>query len=590
MAQDNVSEIKSRLNIVDVVSPYVSLKKQGNAYIGKCPFHAEKTPSFRVDPDKQFYKCFGCGKAGDMFTFIQEKENLSFTEALELLAEKAGVKLIKNPGRPREASEKELIITANSYAETFFSQSLKNADARVISYLTRRGIDSGTVERFGLGWAPEGWNGLLKFLEEKRVSREIALKAGLLSRKEETGTVYDRFRSRIMFPIYDILGRPIGFGGRIISEDKELPKYINSQETPVFSKGREFYALNLAHKEISAKNHAIIVEGYMDVIACHSAGIQNSVALLGTALTEDHVRKLSRYTMNVTLCLDADPAGIKSALRSGEMLMNAGFRVSCAALPPGEDPDSLIRSGGAARFLDFIQNSPGLLEFEIQKAVSRFDTSTKEGRVEALEAAEKIIAREPSGVKRAGLIGDIAFLHPRFNTGINVEEQIGRDVERLAFPKQSGKEALQGYIPDSRTRYDRAQELLLAGVFRHEHDLNEIFDSLGPEDFRKGFFRKLVTLLKSRYDSGGALYYDELMEEIAAKGLEKPFYTMLAETEMLHGSSRELVTIIKEEAALYNADRRQELTEKLKRGELNTSDPEYKELLLLRKSKGFKAK
>ncbi len=588
MAQDNVGEIKSRLNIVEVISKYVSLKKQGNKYIGLCPFHSERTPSFNVDPQKQFYKCFGCGESGDIFSFIQKKENLSFGEALELLAKAAGVTLEKRHTEQNKTSEKELILRANAVAQRYFSDSLKTAEPEVLSYVARRGIDSEMQAAFGLGWAPDAWDGLLGYLEKNRITRETALKAGLLSQNER-GKTYDRFRGRLMFPIYNILDRPIAFGGRIISDNKELPKYINSQETPVFSKGKEFYALNLAHKEISAKNYAIIVEGYMDVIACHSAGVQNAVALLGTALTEDHIRKLARYTRNVTLCLDADAAGIKSALRSGEMLLGAGFRVSCAALPPGEDPDSLIRSGGAARFLDFIQNSPGLLEFEIQNALKDFDLDTREGRLDALNAAIAIIAREPNVVRRDALIGDVAYLHPRFNSGVDAEGQIRKEVDRRVSAPTL-QEAVTAGKTYARSKSQRAQELLLGGVCNGTFTLDEVFEELKPEDFQKGFFRNMAEILMAHYQARDSITFETLTEEVAARDMAKAFYTMLADTEGLTGSAPELIEIIRRGNIDNLAQRKKELTDKLQKGELTASDPEYRELLELMQSKSFRSK
>ncbi|MBR4748983.1 MAG: DNA primase [Abditibacteriota bacterium] len=589
MAEDYVGEIKSRLNIVDVISKYVSLKKQGSKYLGLCPFHSEKTPSFNVDPKKQFFKCFGCGEAGDIFSFIQKKENLSFPEALELLAREAGVTIRRDPRAREKASEKEQLLEANSVAADYFALSLKNAEPAVISYLSRRGIDSDMIARFGLGWAPDKWDGLLNYLESKRIPRQTALKAGLLSQNEQ-GRVYDCFRGRLMFPIRNILGQVIAFGGRIIDADKDPRKYLNTSETPLFTKGKEFYALDLAHGEISAADRVIIVEGYMDVIACHSAGITNAVATLGTAMTTEHIKKLARYTRNVILCFDADKAGVKAAFGNGELLLAAGMNVKCAGLPEGEDPDSLIRSGGFGRFADILAADTGLLEFEIRHTLKGYDLSGRQGRMEALNAVMPIIAKEPNGIKRDALIGDVAYLHPRYQTGANAEEQIRKEVDRLSGPAPAAAGEEEPFRPDARSKYFRAQELLLAGAVQDDFSLSEIFSCISTEYFAGGFFRRLAELLKAHCDAGESISFDDLTREIAENGLQEPFYTMLADTELLTGSPAELMSIIKEEALARRTDRKKELTDKLSRGELKASDPEYQELLTLMKSKGFSAK
>ena len=327
----------------------------------------------------------------------------------------------------------------------------------------------------------------------------------------------------------------------------------------------------------------------MDVIACHSAGIQNAVALLGTALTEDHMRKLSRYTQDVRLCLDADAAGIKSALRSGEMLLGAGFRVSCAALPPGEDPDSLIRSGGPARFLDFIDNGSELLQFEIQHALRGFDLDSHRGRLDALNAAIAIIAKEPNVIKRDALIGEVAYLHPRFNTGVDAEGQIRKEVDRhvrATVPQESASER-KTY---TRSKSQRAQELLLGGVCNGAFTLDEVFEQLGPEDFQKGFFRNLAEILAVHYQAGDSITFDALVREVADRDMTKAFYTMLADTDGLGGSAAELTAIIRQGNIENRAQRKKELTDKLQKGELTASDPEYQELLGLMQSKSFRAR
>ncbi|HBN84996.1 MAG TPA: DNA primase, partial [Clostridiales bacterium] len=338
----------SKIDIVDIISDYTGLKRQGNEYIGLCPFHNEKTPSFHVSRDKQTYYCFGCKKGGNVITFIRSKEGLDFFDSLRYLADKTGLELPEKGGQ-RSNKKAEIInrtIEMNTVAAQFFYQNLKAGRGKeALEYLKKRQINPSTVKRFGLGFAPDSWDLLVKYLVTKGYKENEILTAGLgLRTKKET--IIDRFRNRLMFPIFDVRGNVIAFGGRVL--DDQLPKYMNSPETPSYRKKDNLYALNYARK--SEQNNIVIVEGYMDAISLYQAGIDNVVASLGTALTERQALLLKRYTKNVIICYDADLAGQTAALKGMDVLADKGCNVKVITIPSGKDPDDYIKSEGAGAF------------------------------------------------------------------------------------------------------------------------------------------------------------------------------------------------------------------------------------------------
>lgn len=591
LQDNNLSEIKKRINIADLISNYVSLKKRGTRYIGLCPFHAEKTPSFNVDPEKQFYKCFGCGESGDIFSFIQKYENLSFPEAVELLSERAGIEIVKYTQKTEQKSEKELIYTANAHAMNFFRKSLEIANPEILSYIHRRGITPEIIKTFNIGWAPSDWSSLLKYLENNNVSGELAYKAGLIS-KNEAGRYYDKFRNRIIFPIQNVMGKPIGFGGRIIEGDE--PKYLNSPETPVFHKSKELYGLNLASRSITSMDCALIVEGYMDLIACHRAGITNCVAVLGTALTDEHVKRLSRYTKNIILCFDSDSAGIKATLRSGSMFLQEDIDVKIAQLPEGEDPDSILGKSTANDFMEIIDKSLSLLEFEIKSSLKAFNLKTKEGMVDALSNATKIIAKEPNQIKREGLIKIVAPLHPSFGTSLNVESQIRNEVERNTDRSRvnnnnAGKQNTP--FKERPNKYIQSQKILLGGMINGFYTVDSVFDNIDPSYF-SGVLIKLAEIIYRYYTLRQNISYDDLVSEVSKLDISNAFYTLLAELDEkdFNANANLLVDIISKEKMRHNTERKKELLKKMELGELKSGEPEYNELLEIIKGNSFTAK
>ncbi len=378
-----IDEIKSRLSIVDVISDYVKLKNSGKNMIGLCPFHMEKTPSFFVNNEKGVYHCFGCGESGNMFTFISKIENTTFPESIKILAKKANVEVKYKQGKAQEQyKEKELIYKVNSRAQFIYSFYLLNKDEgkTAMAYLHDRGISKEVVEEFKLGWSPATGNKLYNTLKKENYSEVIMSKAGLVLKSNKDNSYFDRFRGRLMFPIFDTMDNNIGFGGRIIRDISNAPKYLNTPETEVFSKRRNLYGINIARDFIRDKKSAIIVEGYFDVISLHQAGIKNVVAPLGTALTEEQVLLLGRYAEEIVLVFDSDTAGSAATIRSISLLLKTNLHIKIGQLPSNEDPDSFVKKNGREEFLKVIDNSPSFLKFIITTAFRKYNKKSSDGK------------------------------------------------------------------------------------------------------------------------------------------------------------------------------------------------------------------
>jgi len=401
-----VEAVRAQADLSQIVSDYVPLKKStGSKYRGLCPFHTEKTPSFYVDADKQLFYCFGCGTGGDVFKFLMLYEKLEFPEALKSLAARYGISMPERGSA--ENSERHRVLSVNRRALSYFREQLQRpAGERARQYLAGRGIAQETIARFQIGCAPDGWTGLKESLTSAGVAEEHAILSGLLARKEETGRTYDRFRDRVIFPILNLDDEPIGFGGRVIGEGE--PKYLNSPDTPAFSKGENLYAIRFAREAIRKEGYAILVEGYMDVIALHQAGVTHTVATLGTGFTTGHVRLLKRFTDRVVVNFDPDTAGRAATRRSLEVLLENGFEVNVVALPAGKDPDLFVREQGVDAYRGRLQAGLPYIEFLTRDTAARHDLSGTRGKVAALNEVLPFLARLDNPVRRAGHVEMIA--------------------------------------------------------------------------------------------------------------------------------------------------------------------------------------
>ena len=405
----SLDAVLNAAEIVEVVSGYTSLRKRGATYLGLCPFHKEKTPSFTVSSDKGLYYCFGCGEGGDVVRFMERMENLSFSEAVEQLGERFGVALEFEEGAKADSGRRDRatrLLLALEKAATFYQRYLWETEGgrTARDYLETRGLRREVCDTFRVGLSPDEWRGLhRRAMKEGFTDRELE-EAGLLI--SQSGKTYDRFRGRLMFPLVDHRGRVVGFGGRTLKD--ESPKYLNSPEGPVYQKGHLLYGLFQARRAIAEADEVVVVEGYTDILGLSQVGLANAVASMGTALTDAQIGLMTRFTNNVTFMFDADPAGTEAVLRSGELARHQGLRPLVAVLPRGQDPADLAVEGGAEAVARIVKNKVSLLGFEVRKALDEGDTSSSEGRVRAFEAIRAIMARATSPKEREEVMPAVA--------------------------------------------------------------------------------------------------------------------------------------------------------------------------------------
>jgi DNA primase len=424
-----IEQVRYASDVVDIVSGYLSLRRKGQNYFGLCPFHKEKTPSFSVNAEMQIFHCFGCGAGGNVFTFIMKMEGMTFPESVKVLAKQAGIVLPEEAENFDEYREKEALYFANNLAAELFLKMMETkqaAQARV--YLSERGITEDEYELFGIGWAPNGWDGLIKYAAKKSVKPDLLIKAGLVIKKDET-RIYDRFRGRITFSIKNLTGQAVGFGARRIIED-DSPKYINSPETDIYQKRLVLYGLHSARDQIRALDQVIIVEGYTDVTSLYRANIKNTVATSGTALTEDHARVLARYTSNAILLYDADSAGAAAALRGADILLENGMEVKIAMMPTGLDPDEFARKNGEEEVKRLLASATPLMEFKVNRFEyeSRYGSSTQ--KATATREILASITKVGDPIRRSFLVRDLA-------ERLQLEEsELWNDIQKMSRQKK----------------------------------------------------------------------------------------------------------------------------------------------------------
>ncbi len=439
MARDpQIEEIRSRLNIVDIISATVRLKKAGKDWKGLCPFHDDKNPSFAVSPSLQRYNCWACGKSGDIFTFVQETEHLDFPQALEKLAGMAGVTLRKGFAGP--ARETDGVQASLAEAVVFFREQLSRSQMAQ-EFLDKRGVSKDMSDRFAIGFAPSFGDALATTLLKRGMKLEDARRADVV--KPEGNGFADRFLGRLMFPIKDVQGRLVGFGGRALGDSQ--PKYLNTQDTELFKKRRLLYGLDLAKSTIASEGFAILVEGYLDVVACHAVGLANAVAALGTATSEEHGGILKRWTDKVVVMFDADDAGIRAALRSARILSEGGLEVAIAKLPAGEDPDSLVKSGGAVRLRRLAEDAVSPIAFELENMETHHDLTKPAGAEAYVNQAITVLAAVKSELERDKHIEQVARLLPSFHLDRKRAESVVRtEISRLTRKEAKATVRMEG--------------------------------------------------------------------------------------------------------------------------------------------------
>ncbi|HAM50880.1 MAG TPA: DNA primase [Nitrospiraceae bacterium] len=475
-AERLVEELRARLDIVDVISDYIELRRSGRNYKGLCPFHSEKTPSFMVSPEKQLFHCFGCGIGGNSVNFVMKYENLSFHESLRLLAKKAGIDL-KGFRSGDQGDSREKLIEVVAEAAKVFATNLKKTDA-ACSYVRERGITDETVRAFSLGYAGKDWHFLSRFLRNKGFADALILQSGVVSSGEKG--IYDTFRDRIMFSIFNAQGEIIAFGGRVM--DDSQPKYVNSPDTPLFKKGEILYGLHRAKEGIREKGYAIITEGYFDVIVCNQYGFTHTVAPLGTALTSGHLQKLKRFTKRVVLVFDGDEAGKSAAKRSIPLLLEQGFAAKVLLLPEKDDPDSFLRREGPLPFSKLLSMSRSAIDFLL--SISRKE------RTETVREVIEIISATGDRLMKEELISELSE-----KTGMR-ETIIREEMKRLRSSlTQKTRGEPSSPPPSSRALCYDEEILLLSAVIAFPEKLDAILPSIPLEELRslpvKNIFKKL---------------------------------------------------------------------------------------------------
>jgi len=514
-----LKELTDRSDIVDVVSGYVKLTKRSGANLfGLCPFHSEKTPSFSVSPDKQIYHCFGCGKGGGVISFIMEMENLSFRDAVEFLARRAGL-AVPEDAHDESRHDRERMLMLNRDAARFFHDCLKAPEGQIArDYVNRRGISPKMVTSFGLGFAPNCWDSLRRAMAEKGYSVSEMLSAGLLrASKKSGGGAYDTFRNRLMFPVIDVRGQVIGFSGRILDDGE--PKYMNSPETPVFNKSRNLFALNLAKKSKSA--YIILAEGNVDVVSLHQAGFDGAVASLGTSLTAEQARLISRYTKNVVIAYDADDAGKKAAQRAIGILDKLDLNVKVLQLTGAKDPDEFIQKRGAEAFRALIEGSGNHIEYLLATAAAKYNLSSDDDKVRYLKEATRLIAALGSAVER-----DVYSARVAEQVGVS-KDAVRQEAERsrksrarsedrqrereLARPGASVQPAVKS-IRYENTRSAAAEQGVIRLIYL-EPELCSAARELKKEDFSSEFLGRTFEEFMRARESGGDISLDAMAED-----------------------------------------------------------------------------
>ncbi|MBI5286579.1 MAG: DNA primase [Deltaproteobacteria bacterium] len=486
--QEKIDEIRERANIVQVISDHVTLKKVGRNYVGLCPFHSEKTPSFTVSEEKQIFYCFGCNTGGNVFTFLMRQENLSYPEAVRVMAGRFGIEIVTDRVQPRDEGQRELMFLTNQLASEFYHHELLSSQ-NAKDYLKKRGIDEDTIRTFRIGYAPKIWDGVVGLMERKGYL-ELAERVGLVVRKEGGG-FYDRFRERIIFPIMDIKGRVTGFGGRTIGEAG--PTYLNSPDSPIFKKGDGLYGIYQARGSVSKEGFAVVVEGYFDLLAMHQYGFKNSVATMGTALGQGHLKLLRGCAKEVYILFDSDEPGKKAALRILPLFLDEGVSAKVVLIPEGVDPDEVLNKEGREGMNGYIQKAQPIMDLFIHDIQGRFDIETPQGKVSFLEEVTPYLIKMRNVAERGVYMELVSHM---LNLSIDVVAATIKAVSKTEYKSGS---APKEFI--SINAHRRTEESILKVLLFHPQLYNSSVKE-AIEAFRDGVLKEAGMLLIRALSSG----------------------------------------------------------------------------------------
>ncbi|MCD5398049.1 DNA primase [candidate division NPL-UPA2 bacterium] len=522
-----IEEIQSRSDIVEIISEYLPLKPAGKNFKAPCPFHQEKTPSFMVSPERQIFNCFGCGVGGNVFSFLMKHEHLIFREALKLLADKSGIRLPADGGG-REEGKNLSLFELNGLAADFFEECLeKQAGEKALKYLRGRGLSREIIRKFRLGYAPPSWDSLIKEMGRKGFSPKLLEEVGLaLGRRDKSG-FYNRFRDRIIFPIFNVTGKIVGFGGRVL--DDSSPKYMNSPETSLYHKSDNLYGLNLTKEHILREGKVIVVEGYLDAITPYQKGMRNVVASLGTALSRGHLRRLRRYAREVIIVYDSDKAGMAATLRGLDLLVEEEFRVRVVSLPPNQDPDGFIREYGKEEFQGRVGKAPGLFDYKLNLLLSRYDPDSAEGKFQIENGILPTINKVQNAVEKRAYVKELATrlnLRGRNTLG---EEEILADLKKF----KKGTKTLSP-SPSREEGATLAERYLIQSLLQEGELVREAKQSLGAKGFQDERYQQIAETLFELESAGkptqpgeviNYIQDEELGATVARLAIEKSPYS-----------------------------------------------------------------
>ena len=550
-------DVKNQGDIVRVISDYVTLKKRGSNYLARCPFHSEKTPSFTVHAGKGLFKCFGCGAGGSIFDFIMRIEGCAFPEAVRIVAEKSGIPIPvveETEDYKKTAHDREVVLRLNEWAAEYFELQLSDADegARARDYIESRGITEETLRLFRMGYAPDRWDGLMNHLRERGASDDELNISGLVVVKD-TGGYYDRFRGRVMFPIADSQGRVIAFGGRVMGEGE--PKYLNSPETAVYTKGRNLYGLAYGKEDIRKAGYAILVEGYLDCIIPFQAGVRNIVASLGTALTSDQVRLLRRYMdqPQIVVNFDPDSAGQAATMRSIEMLLTEGFKANILRMPTDDDPDEYVRAYGAEAFRALLKTTQPYIEYIIDMSVAAHDTAKPSGKVEAINEILPHLARMRDKVARADYADQIA-------DRLKVDSRtIREEMKRVATNRQQSLDPKRLRVTEEITQAERQLlELMLAD----EDVRRAMISNLKEEDYSELATGAIFAAIINVEREGVEPDFTSLSERVEGEE-DRDLLSALLMSDLAWAGGNDFDTLFKKATEAISSLRRRQLERKL---------------------------
>jgi len=527
---EKISEIQRSINIIDIVSDYISLKQTGKNFLGLCPFHHEKTPSFTVNEEKQIYKCFGCGEGGTVFNFLMKQETLTFPEAINVLAEKANIR-IDVLDKKEEHQGTNVLFKVNERATHFFvDMLLKTREGKQPrDYISSRSINENSIRKFRLGYAPNRWDSIVNKSKEWGADTQLLERAGLILRKQNK--CYDRFRNRLMFPIFDSQNRPVGFGARAL--DNSLPKYLNSPETPIFSKSKTLYGVNFAKESMKKNRKALIMEGYTDVIIAHQNGIDWSIAVLGTALTREHVRMLRRYCDKAILVFDADTAGQKSSERNLDIFIEEDFDVNIVLLPKGYDPYDFIVTRGKQRFLEEVEKAYDFFSFKVKLSEGKWDMSSVSGRTSAIDDILSTAMKIPDILKRDLTIKRVA-------EEMSIDEHLLRNhltkfngLKKGQTQSKQARDQISAKLNKNKSA-DYQVEMTILGLMINRNDLiKKVETDIGFDSFSNDEILSIAKGISKIYSQKGEVILSDIFPMLHSSEISKDMVNTISEQESM---------------------------------------------------------